>query len=53
MSKGSFRADPGSDPVDMPSGLYTQRRWMADAGMIGIDVHRLRAGHAIFSGRKP
>ena len=49
----NYYADPGSDPVDMPSGLFDQMRWMADAGMIGIDVHWLRAGHAIFSGRKP
>lgn len=49
----NYHADPGSDPVDMPSGLYDQMRWMAEAGMIGIDVHWLRAGHAIFSGRKP
>ena len=34
----NYYADPGSDPVDMPSGLFDQMRWMADAGMIGIDV---------------
>ena len=46
-------ADPDSDPVDIPSTLFDQMRWMADAGLTGIDVHWLRAGHAIFSGVKP
>lgn len=49
----NYYADPDADPVDMPSTLFDQMRWMADAGMTGIDVHWLRAGHAIFSGVKP
>ena len=48
----NYYADPDADPADMPSTLFDQMRWMADAGMTGIDVHWLRAGHAIFSGIK-
>ena len=49
----NYYADPDADPADMPSSLFDQMLWMADAGMTGIDVHWLRAGHAIFSGMKP
>ena len=49
----NYYADPDADPVDMPSTLFDQMLWMADAGLTGIDVHWLRAGHAIFSGMKP
>ena len=49
----NYYADPEADPVDMPSTLFDQMLWMADAGMTAIDVHWLRAGHAIFSGMKP
>ena len=48
----NYYADPDADPVDMPSTLFDQMRWMAEAGLTGIDVHWLRAGHAIFSGMK-
>ena len=41
------------DPVDMPSPLKSQLDWMEAAGLRDIDVHYLKAGHAIFSGRKP
>jgi len=37
----------------MPSTLFDQMLWMAQAGMTAIDVHWLRAGHAIFSAMKP
>lgn len=40
------------DPVDMPSPLKSQLDWMEAAGLRDIDVHYLKAGHAIFSGRK-
>ncbi len=49
----NYYADPGADPVDTPSPLFDQMLWMAEAGLTGIDVHWLRAGHAIFSGVKP
>ena len=49
----NYYADPDADPVDVPSTLFDQMLWMADAGLTRIDVHWLRAGHAIFSGMKP
>ena len=49
----NYYSDPDADPVDMPSGLFEQLTWMAGAGLVEIDLHWLRAGHAIFSGRKP
>ena len=49
----NYYADPGADPADMPSTLFDQMLWLAEAGMIRIDVHWLRAGHAIFSAIKP
>ncbi len=56
----AFQADvwnhysaPQPDPVDMPSPLKSQLDWMEAAGLRDIDVHYLKAGHAIFSGRKP
>jgi tRNA (cmo5U34)-methyltransferase len=30
-----------------------QLLWLKEAGIESIDVHWLKAGHAIFSGRKP
>ncbi len=55
----AFQADdwnhysaPEPDPVDMPSPLKSQLDWLAAAGLCDIDVHYLKAGHAIFSGRK-
>ena len=55
-----FRADqwnhysaPEPDPVDQPSPLFDQLKWMEAAGLTRVDVHWLKAGHAIFSGRKP
>jgi tRNA (cmo5U34)-methyltransferase len=41
------------DPIDMPSPLLDQLNWLAAAGLEGADVHWLKAGHAIFSARKP
>jgi tRNA (cmo5U34)-methyltransferase len=55
-----FRADgwnhyatPEPDPVDQPSPLFDQLKWLEAAGLDRIEVHWLKAGHAIFSGRKP
>lgn len=48
----NYYADPEPDPVDMPSPLKSQLDWMEAAGLRDVDVHYLKAGHAIFSGRK-
>ncbi len=41
------------DPqTDKPSGLLEQLTWLAEIGFTHVDVHYLRAGHAIFSGQK-
>jgi tRNA (cmo5U34)-methyltransferase len=49
----NYYADPLSDPVDQPSSLHEQLNWLSDAGLVGVDVHWLKAGHAIFSAHKP
>lgn len=49
----NYYADPDGDPVDMPSTLFEQLGWLAQAGFEHVDVHWLKAGHAIFSGRRP
>lgn len=43
------------DPLDIdrPSRLFDQLKWLEQAGFTEIDVHWMRAGHAIFSGYKP
>jgi tRNA (cmo5U34)-methyltransferase len=40
------------DPVDMPSRLFDQLRWLEAAGFRDVDVYWMRAGHAIFGGTK-
>ena len=40
------------DPMDQPSRLFDQLRWMEAAGFRDVDVHWMKAGHAIWSGRK-
>ena len=40
------------DPMDQPSRLFEQLRWMEAAGFRDVDVHWMKAGHAIWSGRK-
>jgi tRNA (cmo5U34)-methyltransferase len=49
----NYYMDPDADPVDMPSPLLDQLIWLKEAGLETVDVHWLKAGHAIFSGRKP
>ena len=49
----NYYSDPEPDPVDQPSSLLDQLNWMSAAGLEHVDVHWLKAGHAIFSGRKP
>ena len=46
-------SDPEPDPVDQPSPLYDMLKWLEAAGFAQIDVHYLKAGHAILSGLKP
>jgi len=44
--------DPASDPADQPSSLFDQLKWLAEAGFVNVDVHWMKAGHALFSGQK-
>lgn len=41
------------DPMDTPSTLPAQLRWMEEAGFNGVDVFWARAGHALLGGYKP
>ena len=43
-------ADPEPDPIDQPSPLLDQLRWLEAAGLTGVDVCWLKAGHAVFGG---
>lgn len=45
-------ADPKPDPIDKPSTLFDQLRWLEEAGLNGVDVCWLKAGHAVFGGRR-
>ncbi len=38
------------DPLDKPSRLLDQLNWLVAAGFDAVDVHYLKAGHAVFSG---
>ena len=40
------------DPLDKPSRLFEQLRWLDAAGFADVDVHWLKAGHAIYGGHK-
>lgn len=41
------------DPIDQPSPLPDQLRWLTEAGFTGVDVFWTRAGHAVYGGYKP
>ena len=41
------------DPMDRPSTLPEQLRWMEEAGFEGVDVFWARAGHALLGGYRP
>jgi len=41
------------DPMDKPSSLPEQLRWMEEAGFEGVDVFWARAGHALLGGYRP
>jgi tRNA (cmo5U34)-methyltransferase len=43
-------ADPAPDPIDQPSPLFDQLRWLAEAGFAGVDVCWMKAGHAVYGG---
>ncbi len=49
----NFYRDSDPDPIDQPSPLFDQLRWLAEAGFEAVDVHWMKAGHAIYGGRKP
>jgi tRNA (cmo5U34)-methyltransferase len=44
---------PDPDPIDQPSPLLDQMRWLESAGFRPVDLHWMKAGHAIFSAFKP
>jgi len=46
----NFYADPEPDPIDQPSPLLDQLRWLEEAGLGGVDAVWMKAGHAIFGG---
>lgn len=41
------------DSIDKPSSLFDQLKWLEQAGFTDVDVFWMKAGHAIFGGRKP
>ena len=43
-------AETEPDPVDHPSPLFAQLRWLEEAGLAGVDVYWMKAGHAVFGG---
>jgi tRNA (cmo5U34)-methyltransferase len=43
-------ADPDPDPIDQPSPLLDQLRWLEEAGLNRVDVCWMKAGHAVFGG---
>ncbi len=49
----NYFSDPRLDPTDKPSPLPDQLRWLEDAGLEGVDVFWMRAGHALYGGFKP
>jgi tRNA (cmo5U34)-methyltransferase len=49
----NYYADPEPDPMDQPSPLFDQLRWLAEAGFERVDVVWMKAGHAAFGGVKP
>lgn len=40
------------DPMDKPSPVFDQLRWLEQAGFKAVDVYWLKAGHAIYGGQK-
>lgn len=52
QSNWNYFSAPGPDPVDHPSGLLEQLNWLGEAGFEAVDVHWMKAGMALFGGRK-
>jgi tRNA (cmo5U34)-methyltransferase len=49
----NYYSDPKPNPMDTPSTLADQIDWLRVAGFVNVDVHWMKAGHAIFSGSMP
>lgn len=47
------QSEPNPDAIDKPSSLFDQLKWLEQAGFTDVDVFWMKAGHAIFGGRKP
>jgi cyclopropane fatty-acyl-phospholipid synthase-like methyltransferase len=43
---------PEPDPIDKMSPLFSQLKWLEQAGFVDIDVFWVKAGHAIYGARK-
>jgi tRNA (cmo5U34)-methyltransferase len=52
-SRWNLYAESEPDPIDHPSPLFDQLRWLAEAGLAGVDVFWLKAGHALYGGFRP
>ena len=49
-SQWNFYRQSPCDPIDQPSRLVDQLRWLADAGFRSVDCFWMRAGHAVYGG---
>jgi tRNA (cmo5U34)-methyltransferase len=45
-------SDPEPDPIDKPSPIYDQLKWLDEIGYQDIDVYWMRGGHILFAGYK-
>ncbi len=48
----NYFANPDLDPIDKPSTLLDQLKWLEAAGFRQVDVFWMYAGHALFAGWK-
>ena len=48
----NYFENPEDDPIDKPSPLFDQLRWLEAAGFGEVDVYWMWGGHAIYGGRK-
>jgi tRNA (cmo5U34)-methyltransferase len=49
----NFYSTPDPDPIDQPSSVLDLMRWQESAGFRPVDLHWMKAGHAIFSALRP
>jgi tRNA (cmo5U34)-methyltransferase len=49
----NYYLDPNPSTADTPSSLVEQIDWLRLVGFVNVDVHWMKAGHAIFSGAAP